>query len=277
MAVYNLDSFCLKADAGKDTTITANDSVFIGTLTNGIDSIKWYNGSGQLIDSTRPGFWVHPATTGTYMYIVQQTVNGCFSADTIYINVIVPLKIMSYELRVINDTRNGNNEKQVTSNWTTANEVNVSHFNVQRSENGKDFINVGRVKAQNKNYNQYTYTGELTRNEKQETLYYRIVGVDKDGKQTYSEVKQLTIKPPTPNNVFVYPNPAKDVVHVYCKEGIKEVRVLNTVGQQISHFVRNDSNIQHLSFNIQHYPKGLYLLTIITQHNVIYYEKLMVQ
>lgn len=213
------------------------------------------------------------------MYIVQQTVNGCFSADTVYINVIVPLKMMSYELRVMSETRNGNNEKQVTSNWTTANEINVSHFNVQRSENGKDFINVGRVKAQNKNYNQYTYTGELTRNEKQETLYYRIVGVDKDGKQTYSEVKQLTIKPPTPNNVFVYPNPAKDVVNIYCKEGIKEVRLFDITGREIAtgKNPRNDGNTTSYTVHLTPYSKGFYMVQVTTTKGAIWNEKLIVE
>ncbi|MFY7963720.1 MAG: hypothetical protein ACOVO1_02380, partial [Chitinophagaceae bacterium] len=89
VAVYELDSFCLKADAGKDTAITLGDSVFIGSYTNGIDSLKWQI-QNTTIDSTRPGFWVKPTTTTTY--ILQQTVNGCFSADTVVVTVgTVPL------------------------------------------------------------------------------------------------------------------------------------------------------------------------------------------
>jgi hypothetical protein len=52
--------------------------------------------------------------------------------------------------------------KNVAVNWTTANEINVSHFNIQRSSNGKDFINIGKVKANNKNYNEYSFTDPLT-------------------------------------------------------------------------------------------------------------------
>jgi hypothetical protein len=148
VSVYALDSFCLKADAGKDTAITLGDSVFIGSLTNGIDSLKWQI-QNTTIDSTRPGFWVHPTVTTSY--VLQQVVNGCFSADTVVVTVgTVPLKMLNYELRMMN-------EKQVENRWVTANEVNVSHFNIQRSVNSKDFITIGKVSANNKSYNEYSF------------------------------------------------------------------------------------------------------------------------
>ncbi|MCX6209915.1 MAG: hypothetical protein NTZ59_10600, partial [Bacteroidetes bacterium] len=100
VSVIPLDSFCLKADAGRDATITIGDSVFIGSYTNGIDTIKWFNSSGQLIDTVQPGFWVKPTSTGTSFYVLQQTVNGCYTSDTIYVNVVLPLRMMSYELRI---------------------------------------------------------------------------------------------------------------------------------------------------------------------------------
>lgn len=67
-------------------------------------------------------------------------------------------------------------------------------------------------------------------------------------------------------------------MHVYCKEGIKEVRVLNTVGQQISrHQPQNDSNTRHLAFNIQHYPKGLYVTQITTTQGDVWNERLIIE
>ncbi len=94
VSVIPLDSFCLKADAGKDTAITLGDSVFIGSYINGLDSVKWFNGN-TVIDSTRPGFWVHPTVSTSY--VLQQTVNGCFSADTVVVTVgTVPLKMLDF-------------------------------------------------------------------------------------------------------------------------------------------------------------------------------------
>ncbi|MCX6210516.1 MAG: T9SS type A sorting domain-containing protein [Bacteroidetes bacterium] len=212
VAVYNLDSFCLKADAGRDTTIKVGDSVFIGSYTNGIDSIKWYNANGQVIDSTRPGFWVKPTTTGTSFYVLQQTVNGCYSADTVYINAVLPLNFINYNI-ISNGVRNL--EKSVENIWTTANEINVSHFNIQHSLNAKDFATIGKVKAKNKNYNEYSFTDKLIPNTQYPiSLYYRIVGVDNDGKMNYSEVKKLSTINYTPSTINIYPNPTKGLVHI---------------------------------------------------------------
>lgn len=55
VSVIPLDSLPLKVDAGPDTTIATGDSVFIGSLTNGITNIKWYNSSRAVINTTAPG------------------------------------------------------------------------------------------------------------------------------------------------------------------------------------------------------------------------------
>ena len=203
VSVIPLDSMCLKADAGRDTTINAGDSVFIGSLTNGLDSVKWYANGTSLIDSIRPGFWVHPIVTTSY--ILQQVVNGCFSSDTIKVTVgAVPLKFTNYELRFTND-------RHVENRWTTANEVNVSHFNIQRSNNGKDFTTIGKTNAKGFSFNEYSFIDE-TPNEG--VNYYRVESVDRDEKKQYSEVRTLTINHSSLTTIDVYPNPTTGYVYI---------------------------------------------------------------
>ena len=272
VAVYNLDSFCLKADAGKDTTIKAGDSVFIGSYTNGIDTIKWYNTNGQLIDSVQPGFWVKPTTTGTSFYVLQQTVNGCYSADTVYINAVLPLNFINYNI-ISNGVRNL--EKSVENIWATAYEINVSHFNIQRSTNGKNFITIGKVKANNKSYNEYTFTDELkTQDQEPKTLYYRIVALDNDGKMNYSEVKKLSTINYKPSTINIYPNPANDVVHIESKEAIQQLLIIDYLGRTVKQLKVNS---EQLIVDINDLPKGIYLLHITNKLNNVYNEKLIIQ
>ncbi|MCX6209114.1 MAG: hypothetical protein NTZ59_06310, partial [Bacteroidetes bacterium] len=128
--------------------------------------------------------------------------------DTIYVNVVLPLRMMSYELRIMN-------ERQVLNKWETMNEINVSHYNIERSINAKDFTVIGKVKAKNKSYNEYTFTDELKiKDQEPKTLYYRIVGVDNDGKLSYSEVKKLSTINYKPSTINIYPNPTKGLVHI---------------------------------------------------------------
>jgi len=270
IAVYNLDSFCLKADAGKDTTINAGDTVYIGSYTNGIDSLRWLQNS-IVIDTLKPGFLVHQTTTTSY--ILQQTVNGCFSSDTVTVTVNpLPLKFITFSLfPSFGGVRGG---------WTTANEINVSHFNIQRSINGNNFITIGKIAAQNKNSNEYTFY-DSPPVEGLGVVYYRIESVDFDGRKQYSSTRTLNLKPQTLNGVSIYPNPAKENVTIECK-GVKELMIIDYLGRvmykEILRQAQNNSNgINHLSLTINHYPKGVYIVKAMMNNGEIKTEKLIVQ
>jgi hypothetical protein len=281
VSVIPLDSFCLKADAGKDTAITLGDSVFIGSLTNGIDSLKWQM-QNTTIDSTRPGFWVHPTVTTSF--VLQQTVNGCFSADTVVVTVgTVPLKFTNYELRFTNGSGQfpsggGVRGGFVENVWTTANEINVSHFNIQRSINGKDFITIGKVSANNKSYNEYKFIDDSQQSTVDGglwTVYYRIESIDFDGRKQYSEIKRVT-----PNekqetrNLVIFPNPAKDNLTIECK-GMKEFSIVNALGLEIASGknLRNDVAV----VSVKGFAKGLYIVKVVTANGDVKTEKLIVE
>jgi Secretion system C-terminal sorting domain len=268
VSVIPLDSFCLKANAGRDTTIKAGDSVFIGSYTNGIDTIKWYNAAGQVIDSLQPGFWIKPSITGSYMYMIEQTVNGCYSRDTMYINVVLPLRIMNYSVSLPSPLGEG---LGVRSSWQTTNEINVSHFNIQRSKNGKYFTTIAQQKAQNKALNNYSYTDETIRNEQQEAWFYRIESIDNDGKKSYSEIKKVSINQLPYQSISIYPNPVKDYVNIV-SNNLKTVELLSAYGQVLTvkqaYFNRATINTSKLS-------NGIYLLKVTNQDGTVTIKKII--
>ena len=156
--------------------------------------------------------------------------------------------------------------------WQTANEINVSHFNIQRSNNGKDFINIGKINA---SCCEYSFVDDLkTKDQDLKTLYYKLEIVDKDGSKTYSTIQQITIKPQTANNVFIYPNPAKDVVNIECKDGIREMLIIDNLRKTIKKQIINN---QQSIINIQGVAKGIYLLQVFTNKGDVKNEKLIVQ
>lgn len=270
VSVTPLDSFCLKADAGRDTIIKVGDSVFIGSYTNGIDTIKWYNSSGQLIDSSRPGFWFKPTTTGTSFFVLQQTVNGCFSSDTVYINAILPLNFISYNL--VPSLRG--TKQSVQNIWQTANEINVSHYNIQRSTNAKDFTTIGTIKANNKTSNEYNFTDDkLPTTTDQLTLYYSIQSIDNDGKKQYSQTKTLNLKSQT-LNISIYPNPANNNVNVLANESIKEIKIINQLGQILQH---QTPNAKLSTINCKLLTKGVYIVQAVLSNGTIQNQKLIIQ
>jgi hypothetical protein len=264
--VYELSStYCATANAGRDTAIHIGDSVFIGSLTNGIDSIKWLQNGLKPIDSTKPGFWVKPMLSS--FYVLQQVVNGCFSADTVFVNVQpLPLKFITYNVI-------SRNEKSVENIWQTANEINVSYFNILKGVDGVNFKVIGKIAAKNKSLNEYSFIDNGQRSTVHGSLYYRIESVDNDGRKQYSETKTLNFKPQTLNGVSIYPNPAKDFVTVECK-GAKEIQIIDHLGRII---YKQNSITEHQTINTKQFAKGLYIVKVITHNGEIKTEKLIVE
>ncbi|MFY7964946.1 MAG: T9SS type A sorting domain-containing protein, partial [Chitinophagaceae bacterium] len=158
----------------------------------------------------------------------------------------LPLKILSFNAKQENN--------KVLLNWQTANEVNVSHINIQRSNNGKDFTSIGKVNAACCNYN---FIDPIPNTQYQSTFYYRLEIEDKDGSKTYSTIQQITIKPQTPNLV-IYPNPTKGIVNIECV-GAKQILIIDYLGRTIKQFI----NItQPQTVNTKHFVKGIYTLQV---------------
>ena len=256
VSVIPLDNMQLKADAGRDTTITIGDSAFIGSYTNGIDTIKWLQNGVTIIDSTRPGFWVYP-TSNTY-YVVTQTVNGYTSRDTVWVTVqALPVTLLSFN--VIASAA----KQSEFINWETASEINTSHFNIQRSTNGTSFYTIGTVKAIGAS--SYSFNNPLTTHDSRfTTLYYRLEIVDNNGSKTYSEIKELSI---INYPLSITPNPTKDYITIN-GVNIKEISMSDASGRVLIMGKEKRVDLRGLA-------AGIYYITIQTIDGARTVQKLL--
>ena len=242
VSVIPLDSMFLQADAGRDTTIVKGDSVWIGSRLCGLQNVVWYDAGGNVIDTGVPGLWVKP-TSNTF-YVIEQNVCGQYSRDTVYITVAaLPVIIDNYKLIIDNGIQN-----TVENVWVTASEINISHFNVQRSIDGINFITVSKVVAKGASKYSFIDNSNLTG-----VVYYRLEVVDKNGALSYSEIKQLIIDN---GQLIISPNPAKDFITI--SGGIvKEVRISDVSGRVL--LTSKDKKI-----DIRSLVSGVYYIAIET-------------
>jgi hypothetical protein len=133
---------------------------------------------------------------------------GLFDFDTIDVSgVVLPLQFLQFEAY--------KNQQQVLLKWKTSEEVNTSHFEVERSFNGVDFINIGRVAAQNRpGTHEYTFTDRQPR---KGLNLYRLKQVDVDGRSEYSRIARVLFDAEL--NMAVYPNPATDKLSIVLSDG----------------------------------------------------------
>ncbi|MBD0289058.1 MAG: T9SS type A sorting domain-containing protein, partial [Flavisolibacter sp.] len=140
----------------------------------------------------------------------------------------VPLQLLSFDGAV-----EGQHAKLW---WRTTNEVNTSHFVIERSSDGRTFTAIGRITSRNMTtLNDYAFTDSAIISGR---TYYRLRMVDNDETFKYSAVISIEVK--NPSIVAVYPNPAqstiwvshpaagKGTIQIFTANGIK-VKELNIV------------------------------------------------
>jgi hypothetical protein len=165
---------------GSNTTLAVNGNVTIaGSLTVGNGSIASGGGTvtvgGSCTDGTSPSF----CGTGP-----------------------LPVSLLFFTGKLENN--------QVITNWATASELNFDYFEVERSQDGKDFSTIGKIGGNGTSYvrHDYTFTDEkpmIGAN------YYRLKSVDFDGYFEYfkvavvdfSNAKAFSISPNPTNGISI--------------------------------------------------------------------------
>lgn len=150
--------------------------------------------------------------------------------------------------------------------WSTLREENVSHYRIERSSNGRDFVSIGTQEARNEDALEYDF---LDQNVESNTAYYRIAGVDIDGTENVSVVELVTWQDATPS-VLLYPNPTNksglQVKWQATSERNYQYLIYNSYGQEIR---RGDlgagAGAREVTLPTDDLPAGVYLLRLRTK------------
>lgn len=187
--------------------------------------------------------------------------------------LLVILQIIRSPLNLISFNAKVQTENSVAINWQTTNEINVSHFNIQRSLNGRDFITIGKVSANG--FSIYSFVDDkLPFTNDKLTLNYRLEILDNDGKKQYSEVKQITINNKQ-STINVFPNPAKDFVTIISNQNIKSLQLTNLYGQVIQEYSAINSNSYQIK--ISTLASGVYWLKTLLKDGIHQTQKLLIE
>ena len=150
---------------------------------------------------------------------------GCFSFPQ---PVILPVKLLGFS---------GNYHDNATAlSWETEAEVNFDHYEIERSNNGSDFIYTGKVAAQSGNdKKQYSFNDNIA-TVNGSLFYYRLKMVDIDGKFKYSNVILIRRDAKSINGISVSPNPvvgsgAATVRITSATSGKIDLRVIDMAGK----------------------------------------------
>jgi hypothetical protein len=182
-------------------------------------------------------FWIHTGTTALPLHFLSFTAQKC-------------------------------TDKKVCLSWQTANEESVSHFEIERSMDGKTFTKVGTANANNQASNSYTSNDDIALLQNENKVYYRIKQIDVDGKFTYTDIKSVKIN--SKKEVTIYPTPAKDVVTIDGYYTIKSMQLFDISGR-----LMHEWNNVPPTINVANINAGMYMLKMVLKTNEVITERII--
>ncbi|MFY0671943.1 MAG: choice-of-anchor J domain-containing protein [Bacteroidia bacterium] len=153
----------------------------------------------------------YTSALGSGPYSIQSTMASMSTGSVYYFGIGSSGSALPVELQHF--TASWIDSKVSLIKWQTASEQNNSHFEIERSFNGVDFINVGRIEGKGTTYDLSNYQFSDDLNSSSEFLgvvYYRLKQVDYDGKFEFSQVRILDSDNDITPSFKLYPNPTSE-------------------------------------------------------------------
>lgn len=182
-------------------------------------------------------------TPGNYRFVANIGDFGNFDNGFVFSNCFLPITLEYFSVKQGDD-------KNVL-NWKADAPSNFSHFEIERSTDGRNFSAIGKVPLGNEST--YSFTDNNIKGSN--LLYYRLKMVDLDDSYKYSAI--VTARNGDNNRMTVNPNPAKDFISVNGLTKKGELTITDISGKLLRRQVVNG---QSISFPIDNLKNGLYLL-----------------
>lgn len=163
------------------------------------------------------------------------------------------------------------NNHQALLSWSTAQELNNSHFVIERSPEGRYWEALGQVTGKGTTQEMQYY--EWTDLPGPGRWHYRLKQVDYDGQYTYSQ--SLTLFMPYPNGIplFRVANPAQKQLDLFCIDPTAEpltIMLANSQGGIVLEELFTPAHTLH--FALPNLSSGYYFLSISTLSGRLYYS-----
>ncbi len=152
--------------------------------------------------------------------------------------------------------------------WTTDEEINSSHFVIERSKDGLNFESKGNINSRNNSAVRQSYNFADPLAGTTGIVYYRLKMVDLDGKYAYSKIIPLKLNGSlSVEQLMVYPNPFAAEIKVFLKSVRSDMAIFRIISLDGKEQLRRNISIESgenivVLKDLQQLPAGNYLLEI---------------
>lgn len=163
----------------------------------------------------------------------------------------------------INFSAQKKNDNSIELNWTTTNETNDRRYELQKSTDGKQFVEVTRFNANagNNQVGTYHYNYPINSTE-QSRLLFRVKQIEKNGTVNYSPLRIIDLGKSTTTAARLYPNPSTGATQLLFSNSKRDnwkVEVYTTNGQLVNTYYFKNALLAKLNTNNE-WSKGVYMV-----------------
>lgn len=260
------------APAGGNTTLTKRwDLVTPGgaAFTGSVNGVA-FDVLGSIYISTAAGlYFINQFTAngpaGTVQCSLVAAVTGLqdLASNVFPSNSTLPVTLLSFNAAYRNNV--------TVLNWETENEVNFSHYEVERkTESSADYVTVDSKQANGNAVRSAYSSSDNISSINDAVVYYRLKMVDMDGKFTYSNVIMVRKEKKAISGISLSPNPVISSANATVRfdasrAAVVNLRVVDMAGRQV---LAQQNNITEGSNSIQvnnlnRLQPGLYIIQLM--------------
>jgi hypothetical protein len=214
----------------------------------------------------------HVTTSGSIVdlsnHYVFNTLNAAEirTVSAVQAGTVLPVTLIGFTVKKENAT--------ALLQWSTSFETNSSDFEIQRSQDGKEWLAIGQVAAggESRSARQYSFSDAYPF--EGENLY-RLKMVDRatdrqDASFAYSNIRSIRFESLIPTTLF--PNPVADKVEIKTADWSKvlQVRIINLAGGTVYESIPSElKNISANGINVTNLLAGIYIVKVTDTNGLL--------
>ena len=163
-------------------------------------------------------------------------------------------------------------EPKVGLSWTTTFEADNRFFIVQRSRDGKTFVNIDTVAAAPDAAKGHSYS-TIDQTPFAGDNYYRLAQVGTDADSSYPEIREVIVPQAYANYFNMSPNPTSGALHLYLidpSRGNVQVRLLDVQGKTLAVWMyQKQAELWIQTVEIGNLGAGSYFMQVIDKDSQV--------
>lgn len=222
---------------------------------NAGDELEGFTANACYISHYMDGGWQANTMANGSARILSITDVTSLSPFAIGSNGALPIELIAFSATA--------DKQKVVLDWSTATEINNEYFSIERSNNGRDFVQIGKIDGAGTSYQRldYTFTDAAPL---QGWNYYRLQQMDYDGHFSYSPIEAVLMDGKAGTNDFlVFPNPVEQVLNLKMNrlaQATDRLEIFNATGQLVLSVKLTDA--LSAPTDVSTLPAGAYLARV---------------